>query len=258
MIRFFDAGRSSVLGLATRAAKKYLLPPPTQVRHAEYSMVFCSDSPRSSYSERLLDVSLAGIRAAPRQDLSFISRRLRGRFRFPDDVVEVWPGEHYKLLAGLVETLQPSLVVEIGTAEGMSALALKKNLPPQGKLVTFDLIPWANYPNRCLDESDFSDGRLQQQVDDLGDRAAVGRHRGLLEGAELIFVDAAKDGKLERRLIENLQSLEFRRPPIVVFDDTRVWNMLAIWQELRWPKMDLTSFGHWSGTGICELPAKGK
>jgi hypothetical protein len=48
-------------------------------------------------------------------------------------------------------------------------------------------------------------------------------------------------------------NVRFRQTPIVVFDDIRVWNMLAIWHDLRWPKLDPTSFGHWSGTGICEV-----
>lgn len=37
-----------------------------------------------------------------------------------------------------------------------------------------------------------------------------------------------------------------------LFDDIRVWNMLAIWRGIRRPKLDLTSFGHWSGTGLVD------
>lgn len=36
------------------------------------------------------------------------------------------------------------------------------------------------------------------------------------------------------------------------FDDIRLWNMLRIWREIRLPKMDMTSFGPWCGTGLCE------
>jgi hypothetical protein len=38
-----------------------------------------------------------------------------------------------------------------------------------------------------------------------------------------------------------------------MFDDTRLWSMLRFWRQLPYPKMDLTSFGHWSGTGLVEL-----
>ncbi len=233
------------------------MPAPVKVRHAEYSMILCSDASRSAPSDRLFDISLAAIQAARTEDLSSISARLKGRFRFPDSVVQLWPGEHYRLLAGLVRTLKPNTVVEIGTAEGISALALKRNLPSGGKVVTFDIIPWRKVPNPCLEETDFQEGNLLQEVADLGNATVVERYRSLLEAAELLFIDAAKDGELEWRLLRNLQELKYRQTPIVLFDDIRVWNMLALWHELRWPKLDLTSFGHWSGTGICELNGEG-
>jgi predicted O-methyltransferase YrrM len=216
-------------------------------------MLFSADGALGKPSERLIDVALAAIQAARSQDLKEIESRLKGRFRFPDGLVQVWPGEHYKLLAGLVQTLQPRTIVEIGTAEGMSALALKKELPSGGKVITFDIIPWQSYPNPCLEKADFENGTLLQEVADLGDKPVLHKYRAVLADAELFFIDAAKDGALERRLIANLQTIEFRQTPIVVFDDIRVWNMLAIWHELTWPKLDITSFGHWSGTGICEL-----
>ncbi len=245
--------RSRPWTFAERAARKVFMPAPVKVRHAEYSMLFCADEARSSPSERLIDVALAGINAARSQDLSEIQSRLKGRFGFADQLVQMWPGEHYRLLAGLVETLKPRRVVEIGTAEGMSALALKKNLPRGGKLVTFDLIPWQSYPKPCLEKADLEDGTLVQEIADLGNKEVAQSYRALLAEAELFFIDAAKDGSLEHRLIENLEGVNFRSNPIVVFDDIRVWNMLAVWHDLRWPKLDLTSFGHWSGTGICEL-----
>ncbi|MBM4318321.1 MAG: methyltransferase, partial [Deltaproteobacteria bacterium] len=40
--------------------------------------------------------------------------------------------------------------------------------------------------------------------------------------------------------------------PIVVFDDIRLMNMLRIWRNISLPKLDVTSFGHWSGTGLVD------
>lgn len=255
MKRSFEIARVHPWNLAERAARKVFMPAPVRVRHAEYSMLFSADGAPGRPSARLIDVALAGINAARSQDLTTIEARLKGRFPFPDHLVQVWPGEHYKLLAGLVETLQPKTIVEIGTAEGMSALALKKNLPSGGKVITFDIIPWRSYPNSCLEPADLEDGALRQEVADLGDAEVLQRYRAVLADADLLFIDAAKDGRLERRLIANLETVGFRGVPLVVFDDIRVWNMLAIWYELTWPKLDITSFGHWAGTGICEPPA---
>jgi predicted O-methyltransferase YrrM len=148
--------------------------------------------------------------------------------------------------------LKPALVVEIGTAEGLSALSMLKYLPANGRVVSFDIVPWAEYPRSCLNPQDFYDGRLTQIIDDLGDREVFESHRTLLERADLVFIDAAKDGTLEQKLVANFQSLNYEPKPVFVFDDIRLWNMLSVWRELRWPKLDLTSFGHWCGTGICE------
>ena len=94
--------------------------------------------------------------------------------------------------------------------------------------------------------------RLQQIVGDLGDAEYFASQKNLICQADFIFIDAAKDGILEKRLINNFSQLQFQTHPIFMFDDIRVWNMLAIWRELRWSKLDLTSFGHWTGTGLCE------
>ena len=94
--------------------------------------------------------------------------------------------------------------------------------------------------------------RIVTHLDDLVSAAGFERHRALLESASLVFVDAAKDGVMERVLLERFESLRFRRPTLVVFDDIRVWNMLSIWRDVRRPKLDATSFGHWSGTGMID------
>ena len=74
----------------------------------------------------------------------------------------------------------------------------------------------------------------------------------MLEDAELIFMDALKDGIQEYKFLENLSTVKFKNKCLFLFDDIRLWNMLDIWFHMDKPKLDLTSFGHWSGTGIVE------
>ena len=188
-------------------------------------------------------------------DVSSLAPRVPSGTRY----AEVWPGEHYKLLAGLVKSLGAKSVVEIGTATGLSAPTLLLELPKGGRVTTFDVVPWPKYVDgTVLKETDFADGRLVQVLDDLQDPSVVARHRELLEGADFIFIDAAKDGVMEQRFIDNLKPLAYRNAPIVMFDDIRVWNMLRIWRELDRPKLDLTSFGHWSGTGLVDWAPRAK
>jgi len=56
----------------------------------------------------------------------------------------------------------------------------------------------------------------------------------------------------ERRFLELLGAVQFRTPPIVVVDDIRVINMIEVWRGIARPKMDLTSYGHHTGTGLVD------
>lgn len=203
--------------------------------------------------------SMDWVSAAFSVDLKSVADRTRGSPRFP----EVWPGEHYRLLAGMVKSLKPNRIVEFGTLTGLSALAMLKYLGAEGRVTTFDILPWRSFGNSCLSEGDFEDGRLVQVVADVGDRASFETHKALLMEADMILIDGPKDGIFEPRLLEHLSSLPFRDAPVVVLDDIRFWNMVPIWEGIAAPKIDLTSYGHWSGTGVVRWvsgakPANGK
>jgi predicted O-methyltransferase YrrM len=234
------------MDLLTRAAKRAILSrTPVQASHVEPSLLFSANDQGAGPDDYLIDVALQTVQQARSLDLSEISARLVGT-RYPD----IWPGEHYKLLAGVVRTIRPKLVIEVGTATGASALALRKYLPEQGKVVTFDIVPWTQYPGACLQQSDFSDGRLEQRIDDISNWEAFVRNQDLIEAADLIFLDAAKDGVQEQRFLDHFSAINFRSAPVIICDDIRVWNMLKIWRDIQKPKLDMTSFGHWSGTGF--------
>ena len=78
------------------------------------------------------------------------------------------------------------------------------------------------------------------------------RSDGKLRSADLFFIDAAKDGVMEHHFIKNLKAIGLKPNAVVLFDDIRLWNMLDIWRSIDFPKLDLTSFGHWSGTGVVQ------
>jgi predicted O-methyltransferase YrrM len=222
--------------------------PRVDARHGELSMIYSADD-ETRPSERLIDIALEAVAAARQITLEDVSARMPEPPYWPD----VWPGEHYRLLAALVQVLRPSVAVEIGTATGLSALAMKAKLPPDGRLITFDIVPWRGYPAGVLVDADFADGRMVQEIDDVSDPEGVERHRGILEDAGLIFIDAAKDGVQEQRFLDLFDALDFKAQPVVVLDDIRQWKMLHIWRAVRRPKLDLTSFGHWSGTGLVDF-----
>lgn len=231
------------------AARRRLAPLgrwPIDAKHIEQSLAAPVEV---APSERLLDLALRAAETARTLRLDALVQR------GPDDLPNVWPGEHYRLLAALVSCLRPKLVVEIGTATGMSALAMLATLPESAKLVTFDLEGWegySQYSGGILERSDFADGRLEQRLDDLSTPAGWRANAELLRSADLIFVDAKHDGAQEREFLRGFDEVGLAGGPIVVFDDIRVWGMVGFWQEIRRPKLDLTSFGHWSGTGLVD------
>jgi predicted O-methyltransferase YrrM len=229
---------------------------PVRARHSEFSVVSSADDEPAPATERLLDVALGAAQRARTVSMARVVARMRQPPFYPD----VWPGEHYKLLAGLMLELRPKVVVEIGTAIGLSAVAMREYMPPDAVLHTFDIIAWRQFADTAFRDEDFSDGRLKQVIGDLADPSVFRAQSDLLRSADFIFIDGPKDGRFEPRVIALLDALELPRQPIVAFDDIRVWNMLATWRTIGRPKLDVTSFGHWSGTGLVDwtgaLPAR--
>ncbi len=222
--------------------------PGLQARHVELSAVASLDDDPARPSERLLDTAEAAISAARKVALDDLSARITTGPKWPD----YWPGEHYKLLTALVQVTGAKRVVEIGTYRGLGALALLAGLPDGGTVTTFDVQPYTSVATAVLTPSDFADGRMKQVLADVTTDTGFTEHRELLSQADLIFTDAAKDGHQERIFLRRFEEAEFTNAPLVIFDDIRLQNMLQIWRDIRRPKLDLTSFGHWSGTGLVD------
>src|SRR3954451_17630874 len=55
--------------------------------------------------------------------------------------ITIWPGEHYLLLAALMQTLRPRRVIEIGTDTGMWTLDMLKFLPQARQCTSCDIRP---------------------------------------------------------------------------------------------------------------------
>jgi predicted O-methyltransferase YrrM len=221
-------------------------PPPFEARHSKRTFVSSPDDQASRPTREVVEFALDAARSALDASVDEVVRRAGPGDWSPD----TWPGEHYRLLAGIAAMLRPRTVIEVGTFTGLSALSLLEGLPEESRLITFDLIPWNDIPGTALREEDFMDGRLRQEIADLADPEAFRRHEELLSRADLLFVDGPKDRIFEPAFARRLDALDFDNPPWVLFDDILDRNMLRFWRELNKPKVDLTSFGHWTGTGL--------
>ncbi len=248
----FDARRRGLPTCFEMNVRKQLLgmilPPPVPTNHRLYTMTIPPDAWKSRPSDRLVDLAIRTAARARQMDLAQLQERIGA-------AVNQWPGEHYRLVAALIAELGAANVVEIGTFQGMASLAMLSQLPAQGRMTTFDVIPWQQIQPPILRESDFADGRLKQEIADLQDFATMEKYRAVFQSADFIFVDAAKDGVMEQRFIENFRKLGLPKGPVVMFDDIREWKMLRIWNDITEPKLDITSFGHWTGSGWVDWPA---
>ena len=238
----------SQLPAAVRRFMMLHLAGPLTARHVEPSAVASLDDSPHGPNERLLDVALRAVSRARRVRLENLEDRRSAEPRW----FETWPGEHYKLLAALVEDLRPMTVIEIGTYTGMGCLSLLNGLPEGGTVHTFDVVSWREFEQTWLREDDFTDRGLRQIIGDVSDPKVLAQHSELFERADFIFVDGPKDGDTEDRFLQNFASIRFQCKPLFVFDDIRVINMLSTWRSIDRPKLDLTSFGHWAGTGLVD------
>ena len=131
------------------------------------------------------------------------------------DRATVWPGEELCLIGGLVLAMRPKVVAQIGRNERASEL-VKKYLEA-GTLKTVD--------------------RISNEIAD----------------AELILVNGPADGEFEKAVLDDLGRVKFAKPPIVMLNDTRRWEMLRLVRSIHYPKLDMTSFGRWTGTMLLEI-----
>jgi hypothetical protein len=179
------------------------------------------------------------------------------RARQAPDWCFCWPGEHYTLLASLVRRLQPRRVVEIGTGTGLSALSILPRLAPAARMLTIDVVPYDQIGpcmgidrGSFLSPQDFEDGRLTQVIADISDSAAFARVAPQLQEADLIFMDGPKDGFFEPSVLERMENTGLKRGALLFLDDVRLFNMIPVWRAIAHPKIDLTTIGHYAGSGL--------
>jgi predicted O-methyltransferase YrrM len=200
----------------------------------------------------LLDLSAMLAVVTPDINHPILSTRSGGDRQF----YAQFPGEHYHLLTAICGLLKPAIVWEFGTDTGMSTVAMLEGLRPESKLYTVDINGWRSKTGPWLVERDIGSGRVTQLVCDMKCETLFTDHLESISQAELIFVDGPKDGSTEGAFLLLLEQVSFRQNPIVIFDDIRLINMVGIWRGIQRPKMDMTSYGHWSGTGLVDwLPS---
>ena len=162
------------------------------------------------------------------------------------DFVRTWPGEHYRLLAGFSAALRPRLSVEVGTWQGAAAAILSRD---SEQVVTFDVVSIDQIPGAIPDFLERHPNTVQV-VGDLMNEEVWTENGELFTSADLVFVDGPKDGVFESVVVPRI--LETMQPgALMILDDIRFAGMQSLWRSgINYPRIDLGSFGHFSGTGV--------
>lgn len=194
----------------------------------------------------ILNIAINSIKLALEDEIENINYKLTDSHLY-----NIYPGEHYRLLKAIAKYMKPKVVVEIGTYTGMGVYSLIQGLN-NGKIYTYDIISWDKFDTH-LGNYFFENETVSQIISDLSNKNEFNLNVDILNSAEMIFLDAPKDIVFEQKFLEYLSELNPTEKRILVIDDIRFMNMIDLWASIKSPKLDLTSFGHWTGTGLVDI-----
>ena len=217
---------------------------PNMIRHFEPSIIY-SLQKEPVLNEFIFNLFNNASNFAFSEKIKNIDNKLKD-----SQFYNTFPGSHYRILNGIVKFLNPKLVIEVGTYTGMGTFALSQNL--NGEIVSFDIIDYKNFETHLNDEF-LKKNKFKQYLSDLSEKTEYDKHYQLLNSADIIFIDAPKDGKFEYKLLENMTNLKNKENKILILDDIKFMNMINLWNSIKSPKMDIVSVGNWTGTGLVDI-----
>jgi hypothetical protein len=140
--------------------------------------------------------------------------------------------EHYRLLMYISTLFNDNVLFDVGTNECRSAIALSYN--NNNKIKSFDIIQ-INPENPVIENVEFI----------LGDSTKDKN----IHTTPFIFLDVDHDGTYENIFYSFLKESKWKG--LLMLDDIHLNDaMKNFWNKIEEEKYDLTSIGHWSGTGV--------
>lgn len=156
--------------------------------------------------------------------------------------------EHYKLISFIAKQFPDgSVFVDVGTAHGHSAIALTSN--NKSKVITYDLIDRFIRENPTPYKKTIKN---HPRIDFRVKNCLEAKEFDEVKKSPLIFLDVdPHDGNQERIIVNMLKMADYKG--VILCDDIHLNEGMRKWWNNEIPngikKMDLTKYGHWSGTG---------
>ena len=148
-------------------------------------------------------------------------------------------GRQHVLYNYVAKLFKNSVILDIGTRHGASAVSLKSDT---NVVYTIDCRAWK-------DRLDFEKIGIRALIVDI---AHIDEK--LLKSASLIVLDVAHDGMMEIMFYRRLKQIDYKG--ILILDDIHLQkygDMEGFWQKIDLPKYDLTLVGHCTGTGMVDF-----
>jgi len=156
--------------------------------------------------------------------------------------------QEYRLYSYLSTFFNNTIILDIGTSHGTSAIALSHNI--NNKVISYDIVNCINNNNKYIYTKENIEFKIKNVLDDLTFE--------FIKNIKLIVIDIDHYGNSEKEIIDKLFELKFSG--IILLDD--VFNhpdiiinkaMNNLWESISYDniiKYDITKYAHWSGTGI--------
>jgi len=158
--------------------------------------------------------------------------------------------EHYRLLTYLSHSFNDCHIFDIGTALGLSALALSYN--DTNTIYSFDI------KNCNVSDEIVSHKNIKFILDDLWSKEGRERWEDVLLSSKFIFLDIdPHEGLNEYEFYQYLKVKNYQG--FIVFDDIHHFQGMRdnFWSKIPdYEKVDITDVGHWSGTGVISFQKK--
>ena len=144
--------------------------------------------------------------------------------------------EHYRLLVYISTLYKGKTLLDIGTYQGNSAIALSPN--KNNKIISFDLKEQPIISKIKSDNIQFRIGNILEL-----------RFKEIILSCPFIMVDTFHNGDFETEFVNYLTEIKYKG--LVLFDDIHLnKEMQDFWDGLKLEKYDITEIGHFSGTGL--------
>lgn len=152
--------------------------------------------------------------------------------------------QEYKLYSYLSTFFNDSIILDIGTLTGRSAISLSHN--ETNKVISYNIVDDIKDSSHKIYTKNNIEFRIKNVLDDLT--------HNLVAKTKIVIIDIDHFEIIEKKIIERLSELNFSG--IILLDDIyhpspkeRI-AMEKLWNNLEYKKHDVTKYGHWSGTGL--------